>query len=395
MTNELITANPQTTIDGKYPTGAIVRRSISSTIYKTEFIDSAKRAHPAVIRICELDAECPEPAAVKRWRKAMELAHPNLLRIHAVGTSEVNGAPVEYEVMERADESLAGVLQERSLSEDEVREILRPAAEALRYLHKKGYAHGALRPSKVMAVGDQLKLNVDCAIRVADGGAPEKDMHALGALILECLGQKDSVGTFADIVWHCRDADLAKRWTAEQLAEYLNAPPGQSIDQIPVEARLEKRSSHRTPKWIFAGLAAVVLVVLLVALYRSKESGSAPVTPPPAVTQQHAPLPPPPPLVQPAPPQLAAVAPPREGRRGNGWSVIVAAYVSREAAEKRMRTLANKWRNFNLSVLEQHSEKAAYMVVLGENLSEDAAESLRQRAVNSGLPRDTYIKKMM
>jgi hypothetical protein len=246
-----------------------------------------------------------------------------------------------------------------------------------------------------MAAGDQLKLNIDCAIRVADGGAPENDMHALGALVLECLGQKDSVGTFADLIWHCRDADLGKRWTAEQLVEYLNAPPGQPIEPAHVEVRVEKRTSHRTPKWIFAGLAAVVLVVLLVAQYRSKQPVPAPVTAPPPVVQKHAPASPPPPLVQAAPPQLAAVAPPREGRRGAGWSVIVASYVSREAAEKRMRTLANKWRNFNPTVMERHSEKAPYMVVLGENLSEDAAESLRQRAVTSGLPRDTYIKKMM
>lgn len=395
MTNELITANPQTMIDGKYSMGAIVRRSISNTIYETEFVDNGKRVHPAAIRICELDAECPEPAAVTRWRNAMELAHPNLLRIYAAGTEELNGVPIEYEVMERADESLAGVLQNRRLAEDEVREMLRPTAEALRYLHKKGYAHGALKASKVMAVGDQLKLNVDCAVRIAEGGAPENDMHALGGLILECLGQKDSVGPFADIVWHCRDADLAKRWTAEQLVEHLNAPPSQANEQLPVETRLEKRASHRTPKWIFAGLAAVVLVVLLLALYRSKEPPPAPVTAPRPVAQQHAPLPPPPPLVQPAPRQAAVASTPGEGRRGTGWSVIVAAYVSREAAEKRMRTLANKWRNFDLTVLERHSEKAPYMVVLGQNLSEDAAESLRQRAVNSGLPRDTYIKKVM
>ena len=170
---------------------------------------------------------------------------------------------------------------------------------------------------------------------------------------------------------------------------------------MPVEARWEKRASHKTPKWIFAGLAAVVLIVLLVALYRSKQPIAAPVTSPPPVARQHATVAPPQPLIQPAPPQPAARPQPvtaastREGRKGSGWSVIVAAYVSREAAEKRMRTLADRWHNFNLSVLERHSERVPYLVVLGENLSEDAAQSLRQRAVNSGLPRDTYIKKTM
>jgi hypothetical protein len=41
------------------------------------------------------------------------------------------------------------------------------------------------------------------------------------------------------------------------------------------------------------------------------------------------------------------------------------------------------------------AEKTHYLLVLGENLSEDQAEALRKRAVESGLPRDTYIKRLM
>jgi hypothetical protein len=33
--------------------------------------------------------------------------------------------------------------------------------------------------------------------------------------------------------------------------------------------------------------------------------------------------------------------------------------------------------------------------VIGQNLSEDQANALRKRAVASGLPRDTYVKRFL
>ena len=75
--------------------------------------------------------------------------------------------------------------------------------------------------------------------------------------------------------------------------------------------------------------------------------------------------------------------------------MIVGAYGFREPAEKRAREMASKWPNFEISVLEAQSEKTHYLVVLGKNLSEDEAEALRKRAVEAGLPRQTYIKRVM
>ncbi len=60
-----------------------------------------------------------------------------------------------------------------------------------------------------------------------------------------------------------------------------------------------------------------------------------------------------------------------------------------------MRAMMSRWPNFKISVSERQAEKTRYLVVLGENLSEDQAEALRKRAVESGLPRDTYIKRVM
>jgi len=60
-----------------------------------------------------------------------------------------------------------------------------------------------------------------------------------------------------------------------------------------------------------------------------------------------------------------------------------------------MQEMSRRFPKFKVSVFEQNSDRARFLVVLGQNLSEDAAEALRQRAVRSGLPRDTYIKRVM
>ncbi len=60
-----------------------------------------------------------------------------------------------------------------------------------------------------------------------------------------------------------------------------------------------------------------------------------------------------------------------------------------------MRDMMKRWPKFTLGVFQPATDKTHYLVVLGQNLSEDQAEELRKRAVESGLPRDTYIKRVM
>jgi cell division protein FtsN len=148
-------------------------------------------------------------------------------------------------------------------------------------------------------------------------------------------------------------------------------------------------SKRGIPKWIFAGLAALVLIVVLVAVMRRKDAAPVATVPAATATQDRA---------AEAPLPRAEATPPvsrPHGRKADGWTVIVGAYGAREPAEKRMRAMKSRWPNFNISVSEGQAEKTRYLVVLGQNLSEDQAESLRKRAVESGLPRDTYIKRVM
>jgi hypothetical protein len=451
MANEYL-ARHEEIVDGLYPLGALIGRSVGSAIYETEF-GEGEGAVPAVIRIREVESAEAENLR-QLLRNVSQLAHPNLLKIYATGSSRLNGNPVFYVVMERAEESLEAVLAERALTYraltySETREMLVPALEALGYLHKKGYAYSCLRPSKVLAVNDRLKLSTDSVIRVTDGGAAAdmraEDMRALGVLIVQALTQKipnadqrresqDFGGIpqpLADIVRHCLDPDCAGRWTVEQVKASLNAPAIVTENVVTENVLVEKsprseedpdagdpkQKAVRVPKWIYAGLAALILTVILAAVVRNTHNNdSAPVANPvAAVAQQDWQAPATDPAVAgsggsgtassarvaPAPraetPQAGSrpVAAGIAERKASGWSVIVGAYRSRELAEKRMREMTKRWPNFEISVFESQGEKTPYLLVLGRNLSEDQAQALRKRAFESRLPGDTYIKRVM
>jgi hypothetical protein len=334
--------------------------------------------------------------------------------------------------MERADESLEEVLAERALTERESREMLLPVVAALQYLHKKGYAHSRLQPSNVLAVSDQIKLSSDSVIQVDDGGSTEEDMRALGVLIVQALTQKapnahekpesyafvESQQPLADIVKRCLDPDSDGKWTVEQVDARLKAPSVEPVQLSrkslmhetarPEENPAATDSNPGTPKWIYAGLAALILVVVLAAVMRKKDS--APVATVPGAAAPLKDLHPEAtglglagsrgsgPASSEATSAVRAettrAVPGARRRRADGWAVIVGAYGSREPSEKRMRDLMKRWPEFNISVFEPQTEKH-YLVVLGQDLSEVQAEALRKRAVESGLPTDTYIKRVM
>jgi hypothetical protein len=190
----------------------------------------------------------------------------------------------------------------------------------------------------------------------------------------------------ANIVDHALDADPARRWTVPQIRARLQAPVANEVE--------EETHKRRFPIWVFAALAALVLIVAGLSVMRRKEpvpvavQTTAPVREPAIVTT---------PKPRPVVPVPARATPPvsqGHAHRAAGWAVIVAAYGTEAPAEKRKRSVESKWPGFQWSVLQQKAEKSYYLVVIGRNLSEDDAEALRKRALQAGLPRDVYIKRM-
>jgi serine/threonine protein kinase len=440
MANESLTGHEQL-VDGRYPIKAEISRLGRSTVYETEHGDNHE---PAVIKVRErYESEGEVPA--DRWRSAMGLAHPNLLKMYDVGSSTLHDVPVTWAVMEPPDESLEEVLVARPLTAEETREVVKSTGAALRHLHEHGFAHSCLSPSNVLAVGDRIKLSSDSVTRIdGDRVSAEEDMRALGTLIVQVLTQRvpnghlpgDIPEPFREIAQGCLDPDPATRWTAAQVLSRLKKPdvvhplPTHQlhvqtgppiIKTIPTvepraEAPREEQSrageSHgkdssvkKIPNWIYAALVALLLIVFVAAGLRKNDPPAEHVRTPAAATQRTpaAEAPAPAPLSAsiadstpaPLPPASVPSISTANQQTADGWSVIVAAYATREAAEKRMRAMAARWPRFNPTVLQPGTGRTHYVVVLGTHLSQDKADALRRRAVAAGFPRDTYIKNLM
>jgi TonB family protein len=194
---------------------------------------------------------------LRQWRLAAKLSHPHLLQLFAMGSCELGAVPLVYLVMEYADEDLSQVIPQRPLTSVEAREMLDPALSALAYLHSQGFAHGHLKPSNFMAVGDKLKISND----VEPDASPAGDVLALGMTLLEVLTQRaDPASTdtlpapFAEIVRNCLVEDPKSRWTVDAIAARLRMP-----DKKPGWSRV----------WTFAW-AAVLALILGAVIYGPK-----------------------------------------------------------------------------------------------------------------------------
>jgi len=243
-------------IDGRYPLIECLGTTQHSSVFRTE-CDEAPNRQAAIKFI-------PAPAATSgaqmtRWRLAARFSHPALLRIFGMGRCEFEGRSMLYVVMELAEENLAEILPVRCLSPGETDALLGPALDALGYLHGKGFVHGHLQPSNILAIGDQVKLSSDSIARIGEAAdprdpndvysAPEVDLSAaadiwsLGVTLVQCLTgraperaseDRHSLSVpvtvpvpFSDLARHCLNPVPQRRWSVAQLKSAL--APGSSV----------------------------------------------------------------------------------------------------------------------------------------------------------------------
>src|SRR2546430_1830298 len=138
-----------------------------------------------------------------------KLRHPNLLRLLPGGRCRLAGVDLVFGVMEYVDQDLGQVLPNRPLSKREAHEMLGPLLDALSHIHSKGFAHSHIKPSNIMAIGDQLKLSSDTAVPLGETRpayrpldaydapeagsapvAPSSDVWSLGVTLVEILTQQ-------------------------------------------------------------------------------------------------------------------------------------------------------------------------------------------------------------
>ena len=242
--------------DGRYPLKQLLGATDRGPVFLTETSDGEKRA----IKLIPADPQSAG-ALMARWEQAAKLSHPHLLRIFQTGRCRLGDARMLYAVMECADEDLSHVVPVRPLTAMEGGEMLRPTLEALAFLHGKGLVHGHVKPSNIMAVGEQLKISVDgiSAARnpsfergkstVYDapeagtrGGSAAADVWSVGVTLVEVLTQKLPAwefkgqeepdlprmpAPFGDIAKQCLRRDPQARCTLAEIATRLDpdAPP--------------------------------------------------------------------------------------------------------------------------------------------------------------------------
>jgi TonB family protein len=326
-------------VDGKFPLRQWLGGTDHSAVFLTERPGEA--SSKAAIKLIAADGAQAEHQ-LSHWSAAAQLSHPHLMRIYESGRCRFNGTPLLYVVMEYAEEDLSQILPHRPLAHAEVTELLPPVLDALSYLHSKGFVHGRIKPSNVLASGDQLKLSADQLIPTTESNSefrrrdaydapetaagiisPAGDVWSVGVTLVAALTQnvafvddaspagRDVPGTvpepFRGIARECLHLDPKRRCSIPEIQARLQ-PAGRSVPVAPPPLPSSRSSVKRGPT--AAALLAIAVVVALVVFFSRGKSGTAPATPATEQTApQTAPAPKPNPAVQePARPPTKALA---------------------------------------------------------------------------------------
>jgi hypothetical protein len=277
------------TVNGEFQLREYLGGSAHSAVFLTEY-DHREPQRAAIKLIPENAPEAQRQ--LQSWQAAVELSHPNLIRIFQLGRCEIEGKKLLYLIMECADENLAQILPQRALSAAEATEMLPPTLEALRYLHQKGWIHGSIKPANIMACGDQLKLSADglrepgerigapgCYAPPEGSFSPLGDVWSLGMTLVEVLTQHrpggDPLGDsdpevpgslpkpLFDIARNCLRRDLRKRWTVRDIANKLDPAARAAVQKIEQIVRPEQPRAKR--KYLVAAVIFALAVIGFVA----------------------------------------------------------------------------------------------------------------------------------
>jgi TonB family protein len=289
-------------VDGKYPLRQWLGGSDHSAVFLTQKL--GKGNENAAIKLIEADGPDAD-RELARLRAAAKLSHPNLISIFEAGRARLDSTPVLYFVMEFAEEDLSQILPQRPLAPSEVSDMLAPLLDALSYLLDNGLVHGRIRPSNVLAVGDQLKLSSDHATKIGEPNSvrraigvydapeissglasPESDVWSLGVTIVAALTQKAVPAAqgdpglpgglpepFRGIARECLHHDPKQRCSVADIRARLQ-PAGRSVPaessvpaavSVPAESVLPDYDLEPVPE-SSSNLRSIVIGIVLVVV---------------------------------------------------------------------------------------------------------------------------------
>jgi len=282
-------------------------RYLGGSEHSAVFLIKRER-EPREVAIKLISANAEPELQLSWWELAAKLSHPHLLRLFQMGRCELDGTELLYVVTEYAEESLAQIIPYRALTPEESRDMLQSVLDVLAYIHGKGFVHGHITPSNIMAVGDQIKVSGDglcgagessrvlgatsgyVAPEIADGGgmSAAADVYSLGMTLVEALTQHRPVweGTeqaelvvpetlpdpFFDIASHCLRRNPQGRWTVPEIARRLQQPT------LAPRAKETVEPKSKPAKWgyIIPAVAAGVLLVILGLRVMHRHAGAEP-----------------------------------------------------------------------------------------------------------------------
>jgi TonB family protein len=250
-------------VNGEFHLQKYLGGSSESAVFLTEH--RSAELSPAAIKLIPAN-EATRDRYLSRWSAAEKLAHPHLIRLLQKGCCRLGELDLVFVVMEYAEENLAEVITERPLTPPEVRDLLKPALDALGYLHGRGFVHGRLKPANVLAAKDRLKLSSDWLFIPGDATAPPErasvfdppekasgkispagDVWSLGMTLVAALTQHppswsdkeltdpevpaDLSAPFFDLVRGCLRRDPEQRLTIAGIGERLEGQ--RSATQLP------------------------------------------------------------------------------------------------------------------------------------------------------------------
>lgn len=279
------------TVDVKFPLLAYLGGTTQTAVFLTERPEREPRR--AAIKLIPADDVTAE-ALLTRWKAAAQLSHPDLLQLFEMGRGSLGGVAFAYVVMEYAEENLGQV--DRPLTASEAADMLDGVLKALFYLHGEQHAHGHLKPSNILAIGDQLKVSSDTIRPIGEwradldlpglcdppeiareGASPAGDVWSVGVTLVEAFTKQPLLrqGTgvaassleslpapFRTAAGNCLRTDPLERATIagirKSLEPSLQGPVG-SPDE-PSRGRLIQKHYFLAAAVVVLALAATVLI---------------------------------------------------------------------------------------------------------------------------------------
>lgn len=340
------------------------------------------------------------------WQRSRHLRHANLLELRDAGRVEIGGETYCFAVFEMPDDNLATALQHGPLSDDDARAVLDAALRALRYLHGQGLVHGSIDATHIIAVNDTVKLATDTLYESDDLDGHAEDVRQLGELAKDLRHPEPLGEPLATIVRHATEPDVRLRWTLAEIArampsispaiasvpaplpQVVAAPPVPPAPPPPVAAPVSSKPAPASspggfPKWIFLGVAAMLLWILGLNLGRAPEAAVPPK--PVAVVKVPEALPPEP-KPSPLEPRAAVVT----GKAM--WRVIAFTYGAHDQAAAKAKQINERWPDMHATVFLPGEGPRYFLVSLGGPMTHDNALRVQRKARSVGLPRDIYVQ---